>query len=134
MDVAKNKDVYLLIVGSRSINDYLFVKNYLNNLIRSRYHDKSIVVVSGGAKGVDSLAERWADENCYQKIIMPADWDEHGKLAGYIRNEQMHKFVSTKTNRLVVAFWDGKSKGTAHSFCLAKKYNNELVVVNMEET
>ena len=126
------KNIYLLIVGSRTIDDYPYIKAYLNNIIRSRYHGCDITVVSGGARGVDSLAERWADENRYQKMIINADWDKYGKRAGYIRNEEMHRFISEKDERLVIAFWDGESRGTAQNFALAKKYKNELIIVNMD--
>lgn len=132
-DAVMNNEVYLLIVGSRNIDDYPYIKSYLNNLVRERYQDCNITVVSGGAKGVDKFAERWADENGYWKIVMPANWDRYGKSAGYRRNEEMHRFIADKENRLVVAFWDGKSKGTAHNFELAKRYGNEIITVLMED-
>ena len=129
----QKKDAYLMIVGSRTITDFLFVRNYMNNLIRERFRGCSITVVSGGAKGVDSLAERWADENCYNKVVIRADWDKYGKRAGYLRNEEMHKFIADKENRLIVAFWDGESKGTAQNFGLAKQYGNEIIIVMNKE-
>ena len=128
-----DKEIYILVVGSRCITDYTYIKAYLSNLIRSNYPGRHITIVSGGARGVDKFAERWADENRYRKIVMPADWDKFGKSAGYRRNEEMHRFIADKENRLVVAFWDGKSKGTAHNFGLAKKYNNEIITVLMED-
>lgn len=119
---------YLLVVGSRSITDYEFIKNTLGE-----YCDSDTVIVSGGAKGVDSFAERYADENNLQKVIMKADWDRYGKRAGYIRNAEMHKFISDKEDKLCIAFWDGNSKGTAHNFILAKQYNNPIIILNDKE-
>lgn len=119
---------YLLVVGSRSITDYEYIKNTLD-----KYRNSDTVIVSGGAKGVDTLAERYADENNLQKVIMKADWDKYGKRAGYIRNAEMHKFISDKEDKLCIAFWDGYSKGTAHNFNLAKQYNNPIIVLNDKE-
>lgn len=119
---------YLLVVGSRSITDYEYIKNTLD-----KYRNSDTVIVSGGAKGVDTLAERYADENNLQKVIMKADWDKYGKRAGYIRNAEMHKFISNKEDKLCIAFWDGNSKGTAHNFNLAKQYNNPIIVLNDKE-
>lgn len=127
-----DKETYILVVGSRGITDYTYIKAYLSNLIRSNYPGRHITIVSGGARGVDTLAERFADENCYKKIIVPADWNKYGKSAGYKRNIQMHAFIAEKPDRMVVAFWDGKSKGTAHNFKLAEEYNNKINVVMMD--
>jgi hypothetical protein len=87
-----------------------------------------ITVVAGGAKGADSLAEMYAKSKSYPLRVFPAQWDMYGKRAGYIRNEEMHKFVSQQEKRGVVAFWDGKSPGTEHSFRLAKIYGNPIRV------
>lgn len=124
-------EFYLLIVGSRSMTIYSFIENYLNNLVRERLQGFDIVVVSGGAKGVDTMAERWADNNGYKKVIMPADWENEGKSAGFRRNVRMHQFIAEKDNKLVVAFWDGISTGTAHNFELCRKYDNELLLINL---
>jgi len=131
------KQIYLLVVGSRDIIDYSFIKDYLDNFIDQRYSGYQVVIVSGGARGVDSLVERYANEKGYEKVIMPAQWDLYGKSAGYRRNEQMHQFLATKPDRYVIAFWDGVSKGTAHNFELAKRYENPLEIVrlgNVEQT
>ena len=118
--------LYLLIVGSRTIINYNQIAPTLDALINSFVYD-SYVVVSGGAKGVDFLAELWADNHKFEKRIFKADWKLYGKKAGFIRNEEMHKFIAQYSNRLVVAFWDGQSKGTQQNFGLAEKYKNPLV-------
>lgn len=92
---------------------------------------KTIVIVTGGAEGTDSLAERYAKERGYQLLIMRANWSEEGNAAGYNRNEKMHRYISVKEDRAVVAFWDGSSKGTKHSFRLAEKYKNQLRVIRV---
>lgn len=66
-------------------------------------------VVSGGATGVDTLGENWAKANNIPVKVFPAQWDLHGKAAGFIRNEQMAKYADA-----LIAIWDGKSRGTEH--------------------
>lgn len=87
---------YCLVVGSRSITDYAFVRAKLDEILAPYAPD--IVIVSGGARGVDSLAEAYAEERGYIKAIFPADWDRYGKSAGYRRNVQMHKYLVNKNH------------------------------------
>ena len=122
-------EFYLLVVGSRSLTMYSLIESYLDRLVQEKLQGFNIVVVSGGAKGVDTLAERWADNRGYNKIIMPADWEKEGKSAGFRRNVRMHQFIAEKEKKVVIAFWDGISKGTAHNFELCKKYDNELLLL-----
>lgn len=115
---------YILVVGSRSITDEEKIFNEL-----SEYCNKNTIIVSGGAIGVDSIAEKYADMNNLEKVIMYADWDKYGIRAGYIRNEAMHKYIAKFPYRLCIAFWDGISKGTAQNFKLAEKYNTPLEII-----
>lgn len=120
----------LLIAGSRTFNDYNKLCEVADNLLVNQ-QGKHIIIVSGGAKGADSLAERYADERGYIKHIMPADWNRYGKSAGYRRNEDMHRYIAVPSvKRGCLCFWDGESKGTAHNFELVKKYDNPLRVYN----
>ena len=77
-----------------------------------------VTIVSGGARGVDKMGERYAKEHDINLIVMNADWDTHGKSAGYKRNQEMAN-VSTH----LIAFWDGKSRGTKHMIDIAKRDN-----------
>ena len=119
----------LLVVGSRTVTDYSFVKKKLDKLIEPIREKYRFLIVSGGAKGADSLAEIYAKDNGFEFHKMPADWKAHGKKAGFIRNEEMHRFISTFEHRGCAAFWDGESSGTKHSFSLAKKYGNPLRII-----
>lgn len=120
------KVMYLLVVGSRSFGDYGMMCEKLDMFLANY---RKVVIVSGGANGADSLAERYASERKYQFIKFPAMWNELGNRAGFVRNEVMHQFISQFPHRGVVAFWNGRSKGTAHSFELSKKYSNPLRLV-----
>lgn len=109
----------IAVIGSRGFNDYDKLKTSLEE-----YKDTSTLFVSGGAKGADSLGERWARENNIPVKIFYPDWDKHGKSAGYKRNIDI-----VDNADIVVAFHDGISKGTQHSIDLAKSKSKELIII-----
>ena len=119
-----------LVVGSRTFDDYELLKNKLDHAL---LHQDKVLVVSGGARGADSLAERYAAEKGYPLRVFPARWDELGKSAGYIRNREMHEFLSHAPKRGCCAFWDGKSKGTAHNFDLCREFNTPIRIFNYRD-
>lgn len=118
---------YLLVVGSRTFHNYTLLQKKLEEELNRT--SESIEIVSGGAKGADNLAKEFARLHKLTYREFPANWNLYGKSAGYKRNEEMHKYISEKRNRKIIAFWDGKSKGTKSNFELAKKYGNEIEVV-----
>ena len=85
-------------------------------------------VVSGTARGADQLGETWAHAKGTPLKRYPADWELHGKAAGYIRNETMAKYGDC-----LVAFWDGKSRGTEHMINLAKKHGLRRIIVTFSD-
>ena len=102
----------IAVVGSRSFPNKVFVKDTVKSfLVHPTY-----TIVSGGARGVDTWAEEVAKELGLNTIIFKADWDNHGKSAGFMRNEKIINEAD-----LVLAFWDGSSNGTKHSIDLARK-------------
>ena len=72
------------------------------------------VVLSGGARGADAHGEAWAKGAGIPVERYPADWDRHGKVAGFMRNAEM-----VTRAEAVVAVWDGSSHGTADTVRLA---------------
>lgn len=112
----------IAIIGGRDFNNYDMVKETM-----SQYSPTAIV--SGGARGADSLARKYVTDNNIQLIEFLAEWDKYGRGAGFIRNKDI-----VANSDLVIAFWDGNSRGTQHSINLAKKANKELVVVRYENT
>ena len=128
-DEYRSNSFVLLIAGSRNFNDYNKLCEITDKLLVNHY-GKHIIIVSGGARGADALAERYADERGYIKHIMPADWNRYGKSAGYRRNEDMHMYIAPSASKGCLCFWDGESKGTAHNFELAKQYNNPIRIYN----
>lgn len=117
-----NLTIKLVIAGGRDFDNMQLLKESLKKF----YQDfgAEIEVVCGMARGADMLGYNWAKETGAEIHEFPADWDGLGKSAGYRRNEEMAKFGDA-----VLAFWDGKSKGTAHMIDLAKKHGKPLKVV-----
>lgn len=114
----------IAIIGSRTFEDYTVFKNILNEM-RGDAEFAFDSIVSGGANGADKLAELYATEYNIPILVLPAQWDKYGKRAGYVRNQEIWDNAD-----FGIAFWDGKSKGTAHSFAIAKKQQKRLVVCN----
>jgi hypothetical protein len=112
----------VIIAGSRDFDDYNGLCKYCDHVLQNQ---KEIEIVSGTAKGADQLGEKYATERGYAIKKFPADWDKHGRSAGYIRNEEMAKYADA-----LIAFWNGNSKGTEHMINLAKKYNLKIKVRN----
>jgi len=68
-----------------------------------------LIIVSGGARGVDKFGEEWAYNNGVDVVKFPADWKKHGRSAGFRRNADMARFADG-----LFAFHNGVSKGTQH--------------------
>lgn len=92
----------IIIAGSRGFGDY-------EALLRAiSASDFAITeVVSGGARGVDTLGERWATEQDVKLTLFPANWGKFGKAAGMYRNAEMASYADG-----LIALWDGESRGT----------------------
>ena len=128
----------IIIAGSRNFADYAKMRTEALRAIREAFNkiNKSdVTIISGGARGADALGERFAKEfglNCH---IIKADWDKHGKKAGYLRNEQMAEFARAIDNaydevkNMLIAFWDGVSPGTKHMIEIAKNKRINVIVV-----
>lgn len=71
-------------------------------------------VVSGGATGVDQLGLLWAENHRVPTKIFTADWAALGKSAGPLRNREMAHYMDTFGDCILVALWDGESRGTLH--------------------
>ena len=128
------KEVRIIIAGSRSFDDYIKLKTAMYDTIcdlkKSNGEELNIKIISGTARGADKLGERYANEYGYEVVRFPANWDRLGKRAGYVRNAEMAKYaVSDGSIGVLVACWDGASKGTKHMIDLANKYGLEVLIV-----
>jgi len=107
----------VIIAGSRDITDYGLV---IDAVEKSGFNITE--VVSGTARGVDKLGERYAMDECIPIKRFPAKWKKYGKKAGYIRNEEMVNYIE-KHNGGAILIWDGTSKGTKNTIDLIKARN-----------
>jgi len=113
----------VVIAGSRSIKNY----DYLIFAIKqANIHIDELV--SGGAHGIDTLAEHWATENEISiKRFLP-DWDTHGKSAGPIRNQEMAEYCHA-----AIIIWDGSSKGTFNIIDNVRRLKKPLYLLTHRE-
>lgn len=116
----------VMVAGSRPITDYDFVSNNIRDiLIKNNIDISNITIISGGAKGVDLLAKRFALENNTGYLEFLPNWGQFGKSAGIKRNIEM-----LENSNFIICFWDGKSKGTKFviNYCNKKKVPFEVVI------
>lgn len=111
------------IIGSRDFKDYEKLKITIPFIIPIKDIEK---IVSGGARGADKLAELFAKENKIPIEIYKAEWENYGKSAGMIRNKEIINNCD-----MVIAFWDGESKGTKNSLKYAKKMEKKIKIIKV---
>lgn len=103
----------LLVAGSRTFRDHAKVREIVTALAKET---PELTIVSGMARGADLLGAKVAEELGLKLIRVPARWDKYGRRAGYLRNEVLVDLADR-----VLVFWDGKSRGTAHTLGLCEK-------------
>ncbi|KKN66085.1 hypothetical protein LCGC14_0475630 [marine sediment metagenome] len=113
----------LAIVGSRDFTDYKRLKSWASILIRG-VNPLEVIIISGGARGADSLARKFANLWDFPFEEYAAHWDELGKSAGFARNKEMAEEAD-----IVLAFWDGKSPGTKHMIDASIKLSKPTIIV-----
>lgn len=111
----------LIIAGTRTFNDYELLRLEVMRFLEGQIPD---LVITGGARGADTLGDNFASAMLFKREVMPADWDRYGKAAGNRRNMSMAQRATH-----CICFWDGKSRGTKNMIQLAKKHRLQLKVV-----
>ena len=107
----------LLVVGSRGMTEFDL----------SRYIPEDVdTIISGGAQGIDTLAEQYADAHRLSKYIIRPRYDLYGRVAPIKRNELMTEMADA-----VLIIWDGQSKGTQHTLNYARKMNKSITLVKV---
>lgn len=113
----------VIIAGCRDFADYEMLKEKCDYYLQNQQLE-DIVIVSGHASGADAQGEKYVQERGFQLEIYPPDWKVHGRAAGPIRNAKMASVAHA-----LIAFWDGKSRGTKNMIDTAKKHNLQVAVV-----
>lgn len=106
------------VVGSRGFLDYELLCRTLDGMAVS-------CVVTGDARGADTLARRYAHDRQLPLTVFRPEWKKYGRAAGIMRNADI-----VASADVVVAFWDGKSPGTLNTIERAEKANLETRIVN----
>ena len=114
----------IAIVGGRNFKDYESMKTTLE-LFFEENNISCSSVISGGARGADTLAEKFAEENSLEMIVFKPDYEKFGRAATLKRNTQIIENADT-----VFAFWNGLSRGTYDSIKKAEKLSKKLIIVN----
>ena len=124
---SKTADVKVIIAGGREFTDYAVLKRVCDHMLSKVKETSNLTIISGGARGVDQMGERYAKENNINLTIKKADWETHGKSAGYKRNQEMANIATH-----LIAFWDGQSRGTKHMIDIAKRDNLKSYVAGYD--
>lgn len=112
----------VIIAGGRGFNNYEYLKAKVSSLLQNK---NDVTIISGCARGADALGAKYAKENNIELIKIPANWNKYGKSAGYRRNVEMANIANG-----LIAFWDGKSRGTKHMIDIAKSKNIPTRIIN----
>jgi hypothetical protein len=118
----------VIIAGSRGFSNYKLLREQCNKYLREKRRTCNIIIVSGHARGADTLGEKYAQDEGFDLEIYPAQWKKLGKQAGYRRNEQMAEVADA-----LIAFWDGESKGTKHMIDIMNAKSLQVKVVEYEK-
>ena len=118
----------VIVCGSRQFKDYDMLEEVLNSIL-PKY--KNIVIVSGHGGGADLAGEEYAIRRGLFLETFPAEWDKYGRAAGPIRNSKMLEYASRELP-VVVAFWDGISRGTKYTIEKAKEMGIQTYVYGVE--
>lgn len=141
-----------IIAGGRDFDDYDLLKKECIEIFKQlksegyNTNKNNLEIISGEAKGADTLGKRFGIMFKLDVVSFPAKWDDldvekcviktnkYGKynaLAGYNRNEEMAKYASEDEEiGVLIAFWDGKSTGTKSMIELAKEYGLRVFMVD----
>ena len=113
----------LIIAGTRTFTNYQKLKQICDYFLQDQ---DTIEIVSGACRGADKLGEQYAKERGYKLTQFHADWNKYGKAAGPKRNQQMANYADA-----LIAFWDGKSKGTLNMIEFANQNKLSVTVINL---
>lgn len=117
----------IAIIGSRTFNDWVkFNTGVHDNMSNTELLDSNTCLISGGAVGTDSLAERFSVATAIPIEVIKPDYAVHGKAATHIRNRE----IIDKADK-VIAFWDGQSRGTKSVIEYAQKMKKDLRIIKV---
>lgn len=119
----------VIIAGSRTVTSFTYVEHAMGVATRHLGWGPFVRVVSGAARGVDRLGERWAHQHSIAVKsfpVSPAEWQAQPRSAGHARNTRMAEYATH-----LVAIWDGRSGGTAHMIQAAQARGLPTLIGNI---
>ena len=115
---SKEVEMKLAVIGSREIKNFK-----LSEIIPEDVDE----IVSGGADGIDTLAEEFAESKGIKVTEFLPEYDKYGRAAPIVRNKKIVEYADE-----VYALWDGNSKGTKFVIDYCKKRNKKCRVFLIE--
>ena len=116
----------VIIAGCRDFNDYGLLSQKCDHMLSEKVKTHKVIIMSGHATGADALGEKYAKERGFILETYPAEWGKYGKQAGPKRNLRM-----AEVSNALIAFWDGKSRGTKNMIDLANMKGIPVKVVRI---
>lgn len=122
----------VIIAGSREFSDYVIAEKAITEALGSIRAAGPVRIVSGHCRGADLLGERYASEHGLGLSLFPADWNRYGRRAGFVRNSEMAQYAAGEgAIGGLIAFWDGKSRGTKMMIDIARKKDIRVHVFDL---
>jgi len=115
----------IIVAGSRDFNDKKLLFSKVDKIKISLNISE---IVSGTARGADTLGEQYAEENGLKCTKFSAEWDLYGKSAGHKRNSLMGEYTD-----YALVFWDGKSRGSKNMIETMKKFKKPVITIKYTE-
>lgn len=115
----------LIIAGGRDFNNYGRLVQVMEQSSTEPIHAGNLIIVSGLAKGADLLGYQYAIAKGLDVCGFAANWNAHGKAAGFIRNKEMGNFADG-----LYAFWDSQSRGTKHMIDYMNSLGKPVRIIN----
>lgn len=122
----------VIISGGRTYDDYDYLCEKMDEILAPYKDNYNIEIITGYAVGVDRMGDKYAMTHGYTSHVIPALWNKYGEDAGHIRNMEMGKFAKRTTMNLLVAFWNGKSRGTKDMIDYAETIQIPTKIIEVE--
>lgn len=106
-----------IVAGSRGWDNSSYIFDILD------LHNEITEIVCGESQGPDSYGRIWGENRSIPISSFPAKWDKYGKSAGILRNIDMGDHADQ-----LIAFWNGKSRGTKHMIDYMNKLNKKVTI------
>ena len=120
----------VIIAGSREFDNYDMLKEKCDKILSRKVDEgEEIVIVSGTARGADTLGEKYAEERGYKIERYPANWDKYGKRAGYLRNKKM-----AEVSNACIVFLSSKAENKGSKMMISIATEEKLLIRVIKES